>query len=192
VFLTPIITDKPGEKGGDIKFVRIRNDLEKHLKQRDDTYVTLLVDYYGIRSDWPGYADSKKHTNHTRKAEVMNAATAAKLAELFPAYRTEKRFLPYVSMHEIEALYFSDPVVLAAKLGVRQDKIDAILHECGEPEMINDNNQTAPSKRLIALSPRFKKTATGLAIAKEIGIERMRSSCPIFDAWLTRIEQLPS
>ena len=46
VFLTPIILDKPGEKGGDVKFARARNDIGKHLKQRDDTYVTLLVDYY--------------------------------------------------------------------------------------------------------------------------------------------------
>jgi hypothetical protein len=93
-------------------------------------------------------------------------------------------------MYEIEALYFSDPAVLANKLGVRQKLIDAILHECGEPEAINNSNQTAPSKRLEKLSNKFKKTATGIAIAKEIGISKMRVACPLFDAWLTTLENL--
>ena len=39
---------------------------------------------------------------------------------------------------------------------------------------INDNSTTAPSKRLEGLSDRFKKTSTGIAIAKGIGIPKMR------------------
>ncbi len=83
VFLTPVILDKPGEKGGDVKFARARNDIEKHLKQRKNTWITLLVDYYGIGSDWPGYAESKKQAQHTRKAQIMNQATAEEVDTLF-------------------------------------------------------------------------------------------------------------
>ena len=120
----------------------------------------------------------------------MNEATASAIAELFPDHSPVRRFLPYVSMHEFEALYFSDPSLLAEKLGVRQKEIDKILTECGEPEKINDNSQTAPSKRLEALSYRFKKTSTGLAIARSMGIECMRAACPIFSGWLTQLEEL--
>lgn len=190
VYLTPIIIDKPGEKGGDVKFARAKNDIEKHLKQRNDTWITLLVDYYGIRGDWPGYDESKRQTDHVRKAEVMNQATADEVQRLFQDQNPGRRFIPYVSMHEIEALYFSDPACLAGKLGVSQRVIDAILAECGEPEKINDNSQTAPSKRLEALSARFKKASTGIAIAQGIGIQKMREACPLFNAWLTKIEQL--
>lgn len=191
VLLTPIILDKPGEKGGDVKFARAKNDIEKHLKQRRDTFVTLMVDYYGIRGDWPGYQESKRQTTHTRKAEVMNAATAAEVAKLVHEdLRPDRRFIANVSMHETETLYFSDPATLAAKLGVNQTKVDAILAECGEPEKINDNINTAPSIRLARLSDQFKKTATGIAIAKEIGIEKMRAACPLFNAWLARLEKL--
>ncbi|MBF0347423.1 MAG: DUF4276 family protein [Magnetococcales bacterium] len=190
VYLTPIILDKPGEKGGDVKFARAINDIEKHLKQRRDTWLTLLVDYYGIRSDWPGYNDSKSQTDHTRKAEIMNQATAEKVKQLFPEQNSAGRFIPYVSMHETEALYFSDPACLAEKLGVTQRHVDAILAECKEPEKINDHSTTAPSKRLEALSDRFKKTSTGLVIATEIGISKMRFACPLFDAWLTKLESL--
>ena len=190
VFLTPIILDKPGEKGGDVKFARAQNDIEKHVKQRRDTWITLMVDYYGIKSDWPGYADSKQASLHTRKAQIMNEATASAVAELFPEYAPDKRFIPYVSMHETEALYFSNPAILAEKLEVSQKLIDDILAKSGEPEKINDDSQTAPSKRLEQLSARFKKTSTGLAIANAVGIERMREACPLFNEWVAKLEHL--
>lgn len=55
---------------------------------------------------------------------------------------------------------------------------------CGEAEAINDSPNTSPSHRLRKLSPRFKKTTTGIAIAKEVGLEQMRESCPLFNAWV--------
>jgi hypothetical protein len=190
VYMTPIILDKPGEKGGDVKFARAKNDIGKHLKQRRDTWITLFVDYYGIRGDWPGYAESKQQTDHTRKAAIMNQATDERVQQLFPEQNQVSRFIPYVSMYEIEALYFSDPACLAEKLSVAQQHIDAILVECKEPEKINDNSTTAPSKRLEALSDRFKKTSTGIAIAQEIGIGKMQEACPLFDSWLKELESL--
>lgn len=118
VLLTPVILHKPGVNGGDVKFARARNDIERFLKQRSDTYLTLLVDYYGIGNDWPGYADAKRQVSHIRKAEVINAATAETVSNLFPEQNPHRRFIPYVSMHEIEALFFSDPNALAEKLGL--------------------------------------------------------------------------
>lgn len=190
IFLTAIILDKPGQKGGDVKFSRAKNDIERHLKQRPDTWVTLLVDYYGIKGDWPGYTDSKQQANHAQKAEIMNQATVDEIERLFPEQNRSRRFIPYVSMYEIESLYFSDPTCLAEMIGVKQEKIDKILVECGEPEKINDHPETAPSKRLEKLSSRFKKTSTGIAIASEIGIHKMRAACPLFNNWIAKLESL--
>jgi hypothetical protein len=190
VFLTPVILDKPGEKGGDVKFARARNDIGKHLKQRNNTFVTMFVDYYGIDSDWPGYAESKKQTEHNRKAHIMNQATADEVNNLFSDLNANSRFVPYVSMYEIEALYFSDPQWLAATSGAPQKSIEQILAECGEPEKINDHPTTAPSKRLEHLSNRFRKTTTGIAIATAIGIPKMRQSCPLFNNWVSKLENL--
>ena len=190
IYLTPVVLDKPGESGGDVKFARAKNDIERHLKQRPNTFVTLLVDYYGIRNDWPGYAESKQQTLHTQKSEVMNQKTAKEVERLFSELSPNRRFIPYVSMHETEALYFSDPACLAEKLGVNQSRVDAILSECGEPEQINNHYETKPSKRLEELSSRFKKTTTGISIATEIGIPKMREACPLFNNWVTTLEQL--
>lgn len=190
VFLTPIILDKPGEKGGDVKFARAKNDIGRHLKQRSDTWVTLLVDYYGIRNDWPGYFDAASKSTGSQKEEVICRATAAEVNRLYPELNTGKRFIPYFSMHEIEALYFSDPSVLADRLNVRQSLVEAILDECGSPEQIDNSPLTAPSKRLEALCPRFKKTTTGITIAASIGLASMRAQCPLFNTWLSQLEAL--
>ncbi len=45
---------KPGQKGGDVRFSRVKKDLRNHLKQRSDTYISTFVDYYGIK-EWLGY-----------------------------------------------------------------------------------------------------------------------------------------
>ena len=98
--------------------------------------------------------------------------------------------IPNSLLHEFEALLFSDPATLASSLRVNQQSVDLILEECGEPEAIDDSPQTAPSKRIEQLYSRFKKTSNGIAIAQAIGIEQMRSKCPVFGGWLTRLEAL--
>ena len=192
ICITPIIISKPGQKGGDVKFSRARNDIELHLKQRSDTFLTLFVDYYGIKSDWPGLEEARSHRMANRKAEILNDATKNRVNSLFCDYGSDRRFIPYISMHEFEALLFSEPQVLAMHLQVHQSEIDRILAECGEPERIDDSPHSAPSKRLESLSSHFKKTSTGIAIAKAIGLTKIREHCPIFNKWLIDIEHLNS
>jgi len=193
IFLTPIILSKPGQKGGDVKFSRAKNDIERHLKQRPDTYLTLFIDYYGVRKGWPGRditADEKRALTTAQKAKKVNDATLQEVCQLYEDYRPDRRFIPFIAMYEFEALLFSDSQILSEKLGVDKIQIDDILRECGEPENINDSPTSAPSKRLEALSDRFKKTTTGITIAKSIGLQKIREKCPIFNEWLLRIEQL--
>lgn len=59
-----------------------------------------------------------------------------------------------------------------------------------EPENINDNPQTAPSKRILNALPEYDKVIHGTSIATEIGLSTIRQSCPHFDAWLVKLEQL--
>jgi hypothetical protein len=191
--ITPIILSKPGEKGGDVKFSRAQNDIELHLKQRKDTYLTLFVDYYGIRKGWPGRDLNEREKtafSATQKAQKVNDAMMREICRLFADNRPDLRFKPFIAMYEFEALLFSNPKILAEKLHVNQRLIDDVLKSCGEPENINDSPQTAPSKRLEFLSTRYKKTSTGVTIATEIGLPRIREQCPIFNGWLTTLENL--
>jgi hypothetical protein len=190
IFIIPIIITKPGQKGGDVKFSRVKNDIEKQLKQRQDTYLTLFIDYYGIKPDWPGLTEAKVKNEPKAKADIINRAMIKKIEELWPRYNPTLRFIPFIVMYEFEALLFSNSGILAQKLSVPATCVDSILRECGEPENIDDSPITAPSKRLESLNSRFKKTTTGIAIAKEIGIPTIRQKCPIFNEWLMKIERL--
>lgn len=192
IFIKPIIISKKGQKGGDVKFARVKDDIGTHLKQQSHTFLSLFIDYYGLKNDWPGLAESKQQITQRDKAKKINEHTKSEVQKLFGDRRPDKRFILYIAMHEFEALLFADPQILSKHLNVAPIIIQQILDECGEPENINEFSQTAPSKRLEKLSSRFKKTTTGTAIAEAIGISKIRQTCPIFNSWLTTIEQLTS
>lgn len=190
VFMTPIILSKPGQKGGDVRFVRAKNDIARHLKQRNDAYVSLLVDYYGIGHDWPGLDAVQPGASPCDIASAICTATQSAIDAELADYRSDVRFLPHIAVHEFEALLFSEPATLASAIQVDRQRIDGIIQECGEPEAIDDSPNTAPSKRIENLYSRFKKTSNGIAIARAIGIEQMRTACPVFNGWLERMEAL--
>ena len=59
------------------------------------------------------------------------------------------------------------------------------------PEEIDDSPDTAPSKRIQALIPGYRKPLSGTLAARAIGLPRIRSACPHFSDWLDRLENLP-
>lgn len=191
IYIHATQVSKPGQKGGDVRFEKVKKDIGLHLKQRPDTYITTLVDYYGIKT-WPGIETIPSGASPAVISASINKATVDAVQFLYAQQRSDVRFVPYMAIHEFESLLFSDTAVLAAALSVREDKVIEILQECGEPEAINNSPSTAPSKRLAALTEQgiFPKTTMGITIAKKIGIQRIREKCPLFNAWLTRFESL--
>jgi hypothetical protein len=190
IYMAATILKKPGQNGGDVKFARVQKDIGNHLKQRVDTYVTLLVDFYGINSEWPGLDAARAQGTPNDKAKCFTDDLLTRISDSFPDCNPAKRFIPYVAMHEFEAMLFSDPGILADAIEVKESGINRILDQCGEPENINDSSTTAPSKRLQSLSPMFKKTTTGIDIAKRIGVGAIRQACPLFNQWLEKLEAL--
>ncbi len=190
IFMTATQVSKPGEKGGDVKFERVVKDIERHLKQRPNTYVSTFVDYYGIKEDWPGVREAKQINVPKDIFKFINQATSSVIIELYSNWSADKRFIPFIAVHEFESLLFSNSKVLAQNLRIDQSLIDEVIISCGDPESINNSPETAPSKRLQKWMPRFKKTTTGIAIASEIAIDTMRKECINFDNWLKEIEKL--
>jgi hypothetical protein len=190
IFLYPILIGKPGHQGGNIKFDRAKRDIGLFLKQRPDTYVSTMFDYFRLDPNWPGNEKIEGKLTATKKAEKIETATLAAIEKLFPKLNVSQRFIPYIEMHEFEALLFSDASILADKISVPQDKIDIILKECKEPEEIDDGSDTSPSKRITKLNSSYRKVAMGKSISEAIGIQKIRGECPHFDGWLTKLEQL--
>ncbi|NTW48735.1 MAG: DUF4276 family protein [Chlorobiales bacterium] len=197
LFLYAAVLGKPGHKGGNVRFDRAKSDIGNFLAQRPDTYITTMLDYFRIDPDWPGLEQVRQRIasgivlTASQKAEILECETLKRIVEEFPHHNIEKRFLPYIEMHEFEALLFSDPMALSNVTGVPQVRVEGILSRYTNPEEINDNPSNAPSYRLMQLT-RYRKVTMGNAIAKDIGIQKMRSQCPHFNEWVTRLEKFSS
>lgn len=190
IYMTPIVISKKGEKGGDVKFQRVQNDIAASLRQPNVSIVTTFVDYYGLK-EWPGKDTVPHNSTPPQIAEHLNNAAKEIICRTYGDLNPQNRFIPFMAVHEFEALLFSDSQVLGEALNIDRTDIDQVLSACGSPEHINNSPQTAPAKRLLSWTNQtYKKTTDGIAIAKEIGIDRMREKCPLFHAWLLHIEEL--
>jgi len=58
------------------------------------------------------------------------------------------------------------------------------------PEDINDGPMTAPSKRILRICPSYQKIAEGTLVAAGLKVGAIRAECPLFDAWVRRLEAL--
>lgn len=178
---------KPGKKGGNV-YERVKGDLINHLNNPHFAVVTTFFDYYGMPPKWPGrkQASKKSHANKPLTVEkaIRDDIESDVGSELI------SRFLPYIQMHEFEALLFSEPSALSE---VMQDessraKLIAIRKKFQTPEEINDSPHTAPSKRVEGIFRHFRKAFHGVLAAKRITIEKMMLECPHFKEWVTALE----
>ena len=115
IYIRATQVSKPGQKGGDVRFDRVQKDIGLHLKQRSDTYITTLVDYYGIKS-WPGLENVPSGATPGVISTILHKATSDAVQAVYTQQRAEVRFVPYMAIHEFEALLFSDTTVLASSL----------------------------------------------------------------------------
>jgi hypothetical protein len=83
-------------------------------------------------------------------------------------------FIPYIQVHEFEALLFVEPGHFADWVDSRVVEILRKVRECNAPEDINDDPHTAPSKRILAAMPDYQKTVHGPLIACDIGLDGFR------------------
>ena len=104
-----------------------------------------------------------------------------------------QRFLPHIQSHEFEALLFSDVSRLSEvepEWAIHQDSLRQAGEAVENPEWINDSPETAPSKRLRVLKPKYRKVTHGPMVAAKIGLDRIREMCPHFRQWFARISSL--
>lgn len=176
-------------RGGGRKYIPMKNDILRFLAQEKerDVFFTTMIDLYAIHADFPGLNESEKLRSLPKeRVETLERAFADDIGD--------PRFIPYIQLHEYEAYLFSDP----AKFGVFYNHHEKEISELREiadktaPELINDGEHTAPSKRIIAVLPDYKgaKSVVGPQVAELIGLDMIRSKCSHFDAWLSRLEQL--
>jgi hypothetical protein len=180
-------------RGGIRGWPSARIDILKHLKGAPGCFATTMVDYYGMpqrgQAAWPGRAAASALPFAQRAPSVEVAMLADVCAHMGGGF-DRRWFLPYVMMHEFEALLFSDCHAFGRGIS-RPDLTPAfqeIRHGFPSPEEIDDSPVSAPSKRVEALVAGYQKPLLGTLAALEIGLDAMRAECPHFRSWLEELE----
>jgi hypothetical protein len=175
-------------KGGISRYSMAKNNIQKCLAYRKtstEIYVSTIFDFYRLPNDFPGFDDSQKIKDPYSKIAFLEKSLRDDIDENGTA------FLPYLSLHEFEALLFSDIDVV--KKHFFEIDITPLINtklKYPNPELINNGEQTSPSKRILQCVPEFAKPIDGIAIAQKIGLDVLRRKCKHFNEWITRLEEL--
>jgi hypothetical protein len=189
VYCTPkVITTKPVKsgpnfKGGITSYDKVKKEIRLLLQDSSADVVTTMIDFYGFSNLVP----FKKSIRGRSCFERVNS-----LEKLFKRNIDSTRFIPYLQLHEFEAMVFVSPteVVKALNKEDREKELLTIRTQFSSPEEIDDHPDTAPSKRLLAIFPTYRKTLHGPLIINRIGLKKIRNECSHFNQWISRLEQL--
>ncbi|MBF0554559.1 MAG: DUF4276 family protein [Nitrospirae bacterium] len=176
--------------GGFGRYMAIKRDVMSWLKEDkgSDCRFTTMFDLYPIRKDIPGLKNAMKEKDKYKRVDVLEKAIAQDL--------NDPRFIPYIQLHEFEAIILADPNSLSCQFDgyekAIQNLIDMVEKEGGNPELINDKYDTCPSRRIISEISEYKddKALYGVTVADKIGIQAMRDKCKHFNDWLRKLEGL--
>ena len=180
-------------KGGIISYAKFKKEVGHHLSyamSHKGTYVTTMVDLYGLPTDFPGYDQACRIKDVYQKVEYLEQEIKADILSAYPD--GDELFLPYLQLHEFEALLFVDLEKLATICFEYQSDIRKLGNEVAgtNPEEINHGYQTAPSKRILSAVPSYNKVIMGTDAAQAIGLDRLRECCRHFDRWITLLENM--
>ena len=174
--------------GGNCNWQRIRDMAEKALKQQKNALVTTFFDYYGVKTKkFPNWKETVG-INKANVRERIEILENGMLEEIDSDLRY--RFIPYIQLHEFEALLFNNIEVFDNNFKqseFNRVKLLDVLNKFPDPELINQKRETSPSHRLERIIPSYDKIIYGNMLVEMIGIKQIRQKNIHFNNW---IEQL--
>jgi hypothetical protein len=150
---------KGGRKhsGGAINrsYIKLKNDLINWIKEdrNADARFSMMIDLYGLAPDFPGYKESRQQSTSQEKVNILEKRFSEEI--------NDYRFIPYIQLHEFEALLFAEPEKFATAYPNRQNQIQQLIEirsQFESPEDINEGRKTAPSKRIKAILPEYENS----------------------------------
>jgi len=174
-------------RGGLPSYGKARGDLKRWMAEDSTAVFNTMFDLYALPDDFPEFEDAARVRDPYARVRALEDAMAADLVEA--------RLVPYIQLHEFEALLLSDPAKLDWEYLEHSHPIERLIDLASgydSPELIDDGAETAPSKRIIAEIPEYayQKASAGPRIAGRIGMQRLRERCPHFSAWVAQLESL--
>jgi len=174
--------------GGITNYSKLFIELRNHLRDKEKI-LTTFFDYYGILEShhFPNYQEAKqKQSDPTKGVQLLEQGM---IEDLKSKGIETKNFVPYIQLHEFEALLFSSAEGFSLfNNSSIVEEIRNITAHYQNPESINDSPLTAPSKRIIAIfekqGMKYEKIIDGNNIATKIGINTFMERCPRFREWV--------
>lgn len=140
------------QKGGDVKYERLKFNVDKLLKSESDILVTTFIDFFRLKTDFPGFEEAQKISSKIQRVDFLEQTLARAI--------NNPRFIPYIQLHEFEGLLFASKDGFEFLPDLKPSNLERLLlavNEKENPEELNDGASTAPSKRLERLIPGFDK-----------------------------------
>lgn len=178
--------------GGVTTYQKAKNDILRWLREDTGAYVTTMFDFFRLPTDFPEYQRAMECPDHLSAVHILEQGLKADSISDTSFQGKEERFIPYIQLHEFEALLFTDVRVLKEDyLEIDEQKnLDQLYEETKgiPPEEINHGAETAPSKRLLHAVDYQKSDPC--AWIEALTVEAIRGKCPHFSEWLGRLEKV--
>ena len=171
--------------GGLTNYEHLRKDLLKAVYE-DNVLVTTLVDFYALPSNFPKYEEAKEIIDKNDRLTFLENA----IIEDIQGKHYLPHFLPYIQLHEFEALTFTSINGFQNYFSEEEadfDGLKKVINTFENPEDINESKESAPSKRLKNLVPSYNKIVDGNGIISANGIDLVLQKCVRFHSWIERI-----
>ena len=181
IYPKPILlltSKKKNARGGMLSYAQAKRDLAILQKQfRDNTsehhLFTTMFDYYALPDDFPGVEESTEIQDVRSRISFLEDKFAEELGG--------SAFIPYIQLHEFEALLFVDIIRLQTEYPLSSEKIRILKDDSATfYRIISD----------LAQDYHYNKVQSGTAITSAIGIENLLENCQHFKEWIENIKRI--
>ena len=169
--------------GGVSKYSYIKKDILNIIYEKD-VVVSMMIDFYRLPSDFPGFNDLKVTQTHQEQANLLETRIKKDLED--SQNQLFDNFIPYIQLHEFEALVFasiSGIDSLFERSEMDYNGLMNVIQQYPNPEDINNHPDTAPSVRLKKLISGYNKVLHGIDIINTVGMAELLEKCPRFKTW---------
>jgi hypothetical protein len=149
-----------------------------------EVLVTTMLDVFNLAADFPGRSACDGYDDPWKRVEEQE--------RFFSEDVQDRRLIPYLQLHEFEALILTDARCLAKYYPNRRSDLiklaKSVKKKFKSPEEVN--RRTPPSWRIRTVVPEYQKPLFGISAFTDLGMEKVRAACKHFDSWLKKLEGL--
>jgi hypothetical protein len=149
-------------RGGLVSYLEAKADIETWMKEdgHTESRFTTMFDLYALSGDFPGYTDARRENDPYRKVKALENALKEDI--------DDRRFIPYIQLHEFEALILADAGKLDWQYLDHDAPIRRLVDMVGNqnPELIDDTPEGVPSGRILHELPEYDKVNSGVLVGK--------------------------